>query len=237
MSLENRVVVITGATGGLGRVVARRLAEEGARLALVSTDSGRLDALGRELGLPEERWMAHAADLTGATGVRAAADAVLARFGRVDILLHLVGGWTGGKTVVQVPDEEMTSMLQQHLWTTFFASQAFAPHLVANGWGRILAVSSPVATHPLKKGAAYAVGKAAQEALLLTLAQELAGTGVTANLLLVRTIDAQHRRDSERTPASANWTTPEEIASAIVYLCSDAAGVVNGARLPLYGAP
>ncbi len=127
-------------------------------------------------------------------------------------------------------------MLQQHLWTTFYVAQAFVPHLVANGWGRIMAVSSPTATRPAAKSAPYAAGKAAQEALLLTLAQELAGSGVTANLLVVRAIDTQHRRDSERTAETANWTTPEEIASAIVYLCSDAAGVVNGARMPLYGA-
>lgn len=125
-------------------------------------------------------------------------------------------------------------MLQQHLWTTFYVVQAFVPHLAANGWGRIMAVSSPAATRPGAKGVAYAAGKAAQEALLLTLAQELAGSGVTANLLVVRAIDAQHRRDSERTAETAAWTTPEEIASAIVYLCSDAAGVVNGAHIPLY---
>lgn len=237
MGLENRVAVITGATGGLGRVVAHRLAEEGASLVLVSSDSGRLEALGRELSLPEERWLAHAADLTNSADVQVAAEAVLAKFGRVDILLHLVGGWMGGKTVPHVPVEEMGSMLQQHLWTTFYVAQAFVPHLVANGWGRIMAVSSPTATRPGAKSAPYAAGKAAQEALFLALAQELAGSGVTANLLVVRTIDAQHRRDSERTAETANWTTPEEIASAIVYLCSDAAGVVNGARIPLYGAP
>jgi NAD(P)-dependent dehydrogenase (short-subunit alcohol dehydrogenase family) len=127
------------------------------------------------------------------------------------------------------------SILRQHLWTTFYVARTFVPHLVANGWGRIIAVSSPTASRPPAKSAPYAAGKAAQEALLLALAQELAGSGVTANLLLVRTIDSQHRRDSERTAETASWTTPEEIASAIVYLCSDAAGVVNGARIPLYG--
>lgn len=237
MSLENRVAVITGATGGLGRVVTRRLAEEGARLALLSTDSSRLAALAGELSLPEERWLARAVDLTDGAGAQAAAEAVAAKYGRIDILLHLVGGWTGGKTVTQTPVEEVASMLQQHLWTTFHVAQAFVPHLVTNGWGRIMAVSAPAATRPAAKSAAYAAGKAAQEALLLTLAQELAGSGVTANLLVVRAIDAQHRRDRERTAETAKWTTPEEIASAIVYLCSDAAGVVNGARIPLYGAP
>ena len=237
MSLENRVAVITGATGGLGRVVTRRLAEEGARLALLSTDSSRLAALAGELSLPEERWLARAVDLTDGAGAQAAAEAVAAKYGRIDILLHLVGGWTGGKTVTQTAVEEVASMLQQHLWTTFHVAQAFVPHLVTNGWGRIIAVSAPAATRPAAKSAAYAAGKAAQEALLLTLAQELAGSGVTANLLVVRAIDAQHRRDRERTAETAKWTTPEEIASAIVYLCSDGAGVVNGAHIPLYGAP
>jgi NAD(P)-dependent dehydrogenase (short-subunit alcohol dehydrogenase family) len=236
MTIENRIAVITGATGGLGRVVARRLADEGAHLALVSSDSQRLEQLAEELGLPEARWLTHAADLTSPTGAQAAAEAVIAKYGRVDIVLHLVGGWTGGKRVPQVSIEEMSTMVQQHLWSTFHIMQAFVPHLVANGWGRFVAVSSPSAARPPAKSAAYAAGKAAQEALLLTLAKEVVNSGVTANVLLVQTIDVQHRRDSERTAETAAWTTPEEIASAIVYLCSDAAGVVNGARLPLYGA-
>jgi NAD(P)-dependent dehydrogenase (short-subunit alcohol dehydrogenase family) len=82
----------------------------------------------------------------------------------------------------------------------------------------------------------YVVGKAAEEALVLTVAKEVARTGVTANVLQVRTIDAKHERDREPTPKNANWTTPEEIAAAIMYLCSDDAHVINGARIPLYGS-
>jgi NAD(P)-dependent dehydrogenase (short-subunit alcohol dehydrogenase family) len=237
MSLENRVAVITGVTGGLGRVVAHRLGDEGASLALISTDSKRLALLGAELNLPEHRWMAHAADLTEPGAATAAAAAVIARFGRAEILIHLVGGWTGGKTVQQLAEDDLNSMLQQHLWTTFYVARAFVPHLVANGWGRIIGISSPTASRPRAKSSAYAAGKAAQEALLFAVAQELEGSGVTANLLVVRTIDLEHRRDSERTPEAPKWTTPEEMASAMVYLCSDPAGVVNGARIPLYGAP
>jgi NAD(P)-dependent dehydrogenase (short-subunit alcohol dehydrogenase family) len=89
---------------------------------------------------------------------------------------------------------------------------------------------------PAAKVSAYAVGKAAEEALLLTLAREVAGTGVTVNVLQVRVIDTAHERDSAPSAKNVAWTTPEEIAAAVRFLCSDAARVVNGARIPLYGA-
>ena len=85
-------------------------------------------------------------------------------------------------------------MIQQHVWTTFNLAQAFVPHLVANGWGRFLVISSPRALEPRGSSAAYAIGKAGEEILTLSLAQELKGTGVTANVLLVRSIDVKHMR-------------------------------------------
>ncbi|MCI0475415.1 MAG: SDR family oxidoreductase, partial [Anaerolineales bacterium] len=171
--------------------------------------------------------------LRNTEATKAAANAVIAKFGRVDILLNLVGGWTGGKPVVEFDASAVNEMLEQHLWTTFHLAQAFVPHLIANRWGRIIVVSSPTATHPPAHASPYAIAKAAQEALMLTLAQELKNSGVTANILQVKTIDAQH----ERTAKNASWTTPEEIAATILYLCSDEAQVVNGARIPLYSAP
>jgi NAD(P)-dependent dehydrogenase (short-subunit alcohol dehydrogenase family) len=235
--VANRIAVIAGAPGNLGRVVSRRLAEEGARLALLSTNPDRLDALERELNLPPERVLARAVDLGQAKAAQNAADAVVEKFGRAEILVHLVGGWTGGQPVVQVAADDVAQMLQQHLWTTFHIAQAFVPHLITNRWGRVIVVSSPQATNPPERGAPYAIGKAAQEALILTLARELSGSGVTANVIHVRAIDAQHQRDPDPSPKTASWTTPEEITATILYLCSDFAAVVNGARLPLYGVP
>ena len=127
-------------------------------------------------------------------------------------------------------------MLEQHVWTTFHLVQAFIPVLLKNGWGRIIVVSSPVASNPPANNAPYTIGKSAQEALMLTLAEELKYTGVTANILRVRTIDVKHERDMSPSPKNAYWTTAEEIESAIEYLCSNEGGVVNGARIPLYGS-
>ncbi len=149
MGLEERVIVITGATGGLGRVVSREMAQQGARLALVSTNTGHLAELARELSLPPERLLTQPADLANQPEVQATADEVIHRFGRVDVLLNLVGGWIGGKPVVEVQSSEVSKMLEQHLWSTIYLAQAFVPHLLANHWGRIIAVSSPVASRPV----------------------------------------------------------------------------------------
>jgi NAD(P)-dependent dehydrogenase (short-subunit alcohol dehydrogenase family) len=236
MELDGRVAVITGATGGLGRVVARAFAERGASLVLVSSNQARLDALVSELGLPVERRLTHVADLRDPAAAHSVAQAVSSKFGRAHILLHLVGGWVGGKDVGATSADELKSMLDQHVWTTFHLLQAFVPQLTVSGWGRIIVVSSPVAAHATARMSAYAAAKAAEEALLLTLAQETKDKGVTANILQVRTIDAGHKREKEPSPSHATWTTPEEIAAAMLYLCSAEAAMVSAARIPLFGA-
>jgi NAD(P)-dependent dehydrogenase (short-subunit alcohol dehydrogenase family) len=232
---DRPVALITGATGGLGRVLAPDLIEDGYDLALLGSSEPRLSALCEELGLTDDRTMAVAVDLRDAPSTTSAIDAVYERFGRVDALAHLVGGWTGGVRIADTEDEPFASMIDQHLWTTLNVVRDLSPRLVAAGRGRIVAVSSPLAARPIVGMGAYAVGKAALEALFATLAQELAGSGVTANLVRVRTIDAGHVRDSDPSPGNAGWTTPEEISAAVRYLFSPEAGVVNGEALALHG--
>jgi NAD(P)-dependent dehydrogenase (short-subunit alcohol dehydrogenase family) len=154
----------------------------------------------------------------------------------VDVLLHFVGGWSGGKLVVQVQAEDIAGMLQQHLWTTFYLAQTFVPHMNANGWGRLVVVSSPSVVATPANRSPYTIGKSAQEALISTLANELSGSRVTASVLRVKTIDVEHERERQPTPANRSWTTPEEIVAALLYLCTDDGQAVNGARIPLYGS-
>jgi len=235
-NLENRVAVITGATGGLGSVVTRDLAANGANLALLGNDPGLLAALTGELSLPESRLLTCTVDLLDAAEAKSAAGTIVNRFGKVDIILHLVGGWTGGKTLIEVAADDLAFMLNQHVWTSFNVVQAFVPYLIRNGWGRIVMITSPFASRPNAKGGPYAIGKAGQESLMLTLSQELKGTGVTANLLQAKTIDVKREKVSNPSPGNASWTTPEELSAAILNLLSDEAGTINGAKIPLFGS-
>jgi gluconate 5-dehydrogenase len=137
--------------------------------------------------------------------------------------------------VVELDPTELGGMLDQHLWTTLHVAKAAVPVMAAGGWGRVIAVSSPVAAEPGPRPASYAIAKAAEEVLLRTLAREVGSNGVTANLVIVRTIDAKHERETAPSPKNASWTTPEEIAAAMILLCSPGADTINGARIPLFG--
>lgn len=236
MTLKNRVCVITGATGGLGRVVAKHFAQQGASLALFSSSEESLKVLVAELDLAADQVLVSALDLSKEEAANKASDLTLGKFGRVDILLHFIGGWSGGKSVVDFEIDQFKTMLQQHFWSTVYLSKAFVPYLLTNEWGRIVVISSPTVANPKPNSAPYAVAKAAEETLILALSQELKHTGVTANILRVSTIDIQHQRERQPSATNAGWTTPEEIAEAILYLCTDAANVINGARIPLYGS-
>jgi len=222
----NRTVVITGATGGLGNKVAHAFAGRGHSLVLLDRNQDRLDALRRDLNLPEDRLFTSVIDLQDGETVRSMAEAVSVKFGGAHALIHLVGGWVGGKTLIESSAEDLESMLGQHVWTTFHLFQAFAPQLAKNGWGRVMIVSASTVPNPPGKTAIYTAAKAAQENLVLNLSAELKGNGVTANVIQVRAIDVQSK---------GTGTRPDEIVAAMMYLFSDEAGKVNGARIPLYG--
>ncbi len=223
--MKNRVIVITGATGVLGQLTAHTFAKQGTSLALISNNQEKLDSLARDLSLPENRILTHTANLLDESAVRNSVEIVSAKFGRVDALVHLIGGWTGGKTLAESDADDFEFMLNQHAWTTIHLLRAFSPKLAENGWGRVIGVSSPLANKPTAKMGAYAMGKAAQETLLMSLADEFAGTGVTVNVIQVMAIDVKD---------TGKGTSPQEIVSAMQYLFSDEAGKVNGARIPLH---
>ena len=224
-SAQNRIIVITGATGVLGNKTAHAFAARGHSLVLLDHNQDSLDALTRDLNLPPERLFTSVVDLRDKNAVRSTAEAVTGKFGGVHALIHLVGGWVGGKTLIEASTEDLDFMLGQHVWTTFHLLQAFTPHLVQSGWGRVMIVSASTVPNPPGKTGTYTAAKAAQENLVLTLAAELKEKGVTASIIQVRAIDVENK---------GTGTPPDEIVAAMLYLFSDEASKLNGSRIPLY---
>ena len=224
--MKSKTIVITGATGVLGNLVAKTFAERGHNIALLAKDQAKLDSLTRDLDLPKDRLYAQAIDLLNEEAVHASAEAVHSKFDSVHALIHLVGGWTGGRTIPESSGDDLKSMLDQHVWTTFHLLRSFTPHIARSKWGRIMIVSKPETMRPSAKTALYTAAKSAQESLLLTLAEEYKESGLTANIIHVKSIDTTY---------TGKGTSPAEIVSTMEYLFSDEAGKVNGARIPLYG--
>jgi NAD(P)-dependent dehydrogenase (short-subunit alcohol dehydrogenase family) len=234
--LHGKVVLITGATGALGSAVVGEFAQTEAQLALTSTSPQKLEQLAAEIGLPEERVFSVVADVTQADRVEVLIAAVVAHFGRVEVLLNTVGGWSGGQSVGETPVEEWNQMLTLNLHSAFLLSRAVLPPMLEAGWGRIVHVGSKTAVEPRAKVAGYAVSKMGVITLTEVIAAEVKGTGVTANVILPSVIDTPANRASMPKADPDKWVPPERIAATMRFLCSDAAASINGARIPIYGA-
>jgi NAD(P)-dependent dehydrogenase (short-subunit alcohol dehydrogenase family) len=235
-SLEGRVIAIAGAAGGLGPVVAARLADAGATLALTDRDQGRLDALASELALPEDRIDDRVVDLLDESATRGWCDALTDRFGHVDGLLHLVGGWKGGDPLATTPLEDYEWLHDLLVRTVIHTTRAFYDQLAASEHGRFVLVSSSQAQAPGGTNASYGATKAAAESWTLALADSFRSSesAATANILVINAIlTPQMRADNPEKPYRT-FTSAEDIADGIHFLCSDGAGKMNGKRLPLF---
>ena len=232
-SLDGRVIAIAGVGGGLGPVVASRLAAAGAIVAGSDREQARLDEVNADLGLDEERWDGRVVDLLEESAARAWCAALVERFGRVDGLLHLVGGWRGGQPLHEAPPGDWDLLHDLLIRTVQHTTRAFHDALVAGGHGRFVLVSAKQAQSPSNANAAYAAAKAAAEAWTLALADGFDGTGATANIIVVDAILTPRMREDNAGKEFPKFTPAEHIAEAIAFLCSDAAQEMNGQRLPL----
>jgi NAD(P)-dependent dehydrogenase (short-subunit alcohol dehydrogenase family) len=232
--LAGRVIAIAGAGGGLGPVVAARLAASGAILAATDRHQERLDSLAGDLGLSPERWDGRVVDLLDEDAAREWCAALEQRFGQVDALLHLVGGWRGGASLHEAPLEDWTLLHDLLVRTVQHTTRAFHDALLGSGRGRFVLVSARQAQAPSNDNAAYAAAKAAAEAWTLALADGYSGTQATANIIVVNAILTPQMREADPGKEFASFTPAEHIAEAIAFLCSDAGARINGQRLSLH---
>jgi NAD(P)-dependent dehydrogenase (short-subunit alcohol dehydrogenase family) len=234
--LDGRVIAIAGAAGGLGPVVCERLAAVGVTLACTDVAADRLGELESRLGIGEQRFDAEVVDLLDGAAARQWAARLAERFGGVDGLLHLVGGWRGGEPLASFDLADYEWLHDLLVRTGIHSTRAFFDHLAGSEHGRFVLVSSSQAQHPSGTNAAYAAAKAAAESWTLALADSFANgrAAATANIVVVNAILTPQMRAANPEKRYETFTAAEDIADAIAFLCSDAAAKMNGKRLPLY---
>jgi NAD(P)-dependent dehydrogenase (short-subunit alcohol dehydrogenase family) len=209
------------------------LAAGGATVAGTDRDQARIDEVGAGLGLPEERWDGRAVDLLDEEATRDWCGTLLERFGRVDGLLHLVGGWRGGQPLHEAPLSDWDLLHDLLIRTVQHTTRAFHDALIAAERGRFVLVSAKQAQAPSNSNAAYAAAKAAAEAWTLALADGFADSSATASIVVVDAILTARMREEDPDGDFSSFTPAEHIAEAIAFLCSEAAQEANGQRLTL----
>ncbi len=230
-----KTVVITGGTGGLGTSLVRRLMFEDYRLAVTYLQPDEAREFEQEFEVDEDRLLLTRVDATNAEAVASLFKDVSDKWGAIHGVCSLVGGWAGGRDVEETDDVRLERMLDLNLRSAFYAVRAAVPYLKEAGWGRVVLVGSRAAIDFPESQAAFNIAKAGVVALGRSVAQELDGTGVTANVLMPSVIDTPATRQSLPYADYVNWPTPDEIAAVAHFVLSDESGVMNGALIPVYG--
>jgi NAD(P)-dependent dehydrogenase (short-subunit alcohol dehydrogenase family) len=226
--MKDKVVLVTGANGGLGKYVTESLLEAGATVAGVSRKIQQSD-------FPNVSFSAFPGDLSSAEAANNVVGCVVARLGRLDAVVHTVGGFAGGKSIAETDDAIFDRMFDLNLKNAFFLMRAAIPQLRKSGNGRFIAIASRAAVEPGPGVGAYGASKAALVSLVKTAAAENKDAGMTANAILPGTMDTPGNRQSDPNADFSKWVQPCNVASLVLWLASDSGKDMNGAVIPIYG--
>jgi NAD(P)-dependent dehydrogenase (short-subunit alcohol dehydrogenase family) len=232
---NERVVVVTGAAGHLGAAVVARLLDEKARLVAVDLEAEGLLRRFPRLAESTDHLVAAPVDLTDPDALAGWVKSALERWGRIDALLNLAGGYQGGHPLHQAGAGEWDQMMDRNARSVFHACRAVIPWMIERKSGRIVNVASRAALHGGPMVALYAASKAVVVRLTESLAEELKDQGITVNCVLPGIIDTPPNREAMPGADRQRWVSPEEIAEVILFLASDRARAVTGAALPIVG--
>lgn len=232
---SQRVVIVAGGTGGLGRAVSLAFLAQKYIVVATYRQQQELDALKTAAGTNGEALEGSRVDVTDEAAVSQMMESILARHGRLDALVNTVGGYAGGVKLWELDTKVFDQMLSLNLRAGYALARAAVRIMLRQGSGAIVNVAAKAALDHGAGAGAYAASKAAAVALMDSLAADLHGTGIRVNSILPSIIDTEANRRAMPKADFSKWPKPEAIARVIVYLCSDSAAVIHGAAIPVYG--
>ena len=226
--MKGKVALVTGANGGLGQSVTWTLLNAGATVVGTSRKIAQSE-------FDSTNFTAICADISTGASAQKLVDAVITRFGRLDILVHTVGGFAGGPAIHETDDATFERMFDLNVKSAFYLLRAAIPKMRKTEGGRIVAIGSRAALDPGSGVGAYSASKAALVSLIRTVALENKDAGITANVILPGTMDTPANRTAMPASDFSKWVRTETVAGLIAWLAGDAGRDVNGAVIPVYG--
>ncbi len=230
----DKVVMVTGASGNLGSATARAFATAGARLALVDRSYEHLEREFPE-GLESADILFVTGDLTDSGAVLAMVHEAINSYGRLDVLINIAGGYRAGTPVHETPMSSWEFMMDLNARTMLNTCRAAIPFMLEQGSGKIVNVAARAALAGRANQGAYIASKSAVMRLTETMAAELKERGINVNCILPGTIDTPQNRAEMPNANHGKWVAPAAMADVFLFLASDAARVIHGAAIPVYG--
>jgi NAD(P)-dependent dehydrogenase (short-subunit alcohol dehydrogenase family) len=161
--------------------------------------------------------------------------AIMEKWGRIDVLVNIAGGYKPGKPVAEIEDSELDFMFNLNARSAFITCRAVIPHMLAQGSGRIINIGAKAGLAAGRKSTAYAISKAAVLRLTEALSAEVREQNINVNAVIPSTINTPANREAQPNADPSKWVAPEDMAAVIVFLASDAARAIHGAEIPVYG--
>lgn len=232
MEFDGQTILVTGAAGNLGRAVAHAFAERGGNLVLVDLER---NTLAQRFGDDDARRVLVAADLGVQRDTHAVAEAAMARFGRIDVLCNIAGGFRMGEPVHATSDATWQFLFDLNARSVLNMARAVVPPMLDGGGGRIVNVAAYAAQKASANMGAYSASKSVVVRLTEAMDAELRDHGVNVNCVLPTTLDTPANRQAMPGADPARWVAPDDLARIIVFLASPAARAIHGAAIPVTG--
>lgn len=232
---EGKTVLITGGTGALGREASLAFLKSNATAAITHVTDREISQLESTLGSLMSKVMLLKADIGDEQQVKKMVSDVVKKYGRIDILINVVGGYVGGKKVTEMTEKEWDLMMHLNLKTAFLISKHVVEQMVKQGSGKVVHVAARLGLKGIAGNSAYGASKSGLIRLVESLSDEVKDKNINVNCIMPSIIDTGANRKDMQGADFSKWVKPSEIARVMLFLTSDDSKQIHGAAIPVYG--